>query len=61
MNESDRIEELQEKKIEFIFNESMLSEDDSPSWFEVSEAENEAEAKWDETDDGKELKALLGQ
>ena len=56
-----RIQELEEKKFEFILNESFIQEDKSPSWYEVAEAEHEAERKWDETDDGKELKSLLGQ
>jgi len=57
----DRIQELEEKKFEFILNESFIQEDESPSWYEVSEAEREAECKWEETDDGKELKSLLNQ
>lgn len=56
----DRIEELQEKLHEFILNESVF-EDDHPSWGEVLEAQIEAESKWDETDEGKELKALLDE
>lgn len=58
MSKNDRISELQEKKDEFILNESVFA-DDHPSWLEVAEAEAEAERKWDETDEGKELKALL--
>lgn len=54
---SERIEELQEMKEEFILNESELPE--NPSWGELAEAQAEAERKWEETDDGKELKALL--
>ena len=59
MNRNERIEELQEKRHEFILNESVFA-DDNPSWGEVAEAENEAEARWNETDEGKELIALLG-
>ena len=55
---SDRIDELEEKKEEFILNES-VTPDDHPSWGELAEAQAEAERKWDETDEGKELKALL--
>jgi hypothetical protein len=55
---TDRIEELQEKRDEFILNESVF-EDENPSWGEVFEANAEAEKRWDETDDGKELAKLL--
>jgi hypothetical protein len=58
MNTSDRIAELQEKLDEFILNESIYA-DDNPSWGEVAEAQAEAEARWNETDDGKELRELL--
>lgn len=54
----ERIEELQEKKSEFVLNESVY-EDDNPSWAEVAEAEDEAEARWNKTEDGRELNALL--
>ena len=57
-NKQDRIAELEEIKQEYILNESVFA-DDSPSWGEVAEAEAIAESKWDETDDGKELKSLL--
>lgn len=53
-----RIEDLQEKMNEFILNESIF-EDDHPSWGEVAEAQAVAEVKWSETEEGKELKALL--
>lgn len=56
----ERIEELQEKMQEFILNESVFA-DDHPSWGEVAEAQTIAESKWDETDEGKELKALLSK
>ena len=55
-----RISELEEMKQEFILNESVFA-DDSPSWAEVAEANAEAESRWDETDNGKELKSLLDQ
>lgn len=54
----ERIEELEETKEEFILNESE-TEDDSPSWAEIAESQSTAEEKWDETEDGQELKALL--
>ena len=54
----DRIEELQEKRHEFILNESVFA-DDNPSWGEVAEAEQKAELKWNETAEGKELRELL--
>jgi hypothetical protein len=57
---TDRIEELQEKRNEFIFSE-LVFEDENPSWGEVFEANAKAEQKWNETDDGKELKSLLDQ
>jgi hypothetical protein len=60
MNINDRIEELEEKKEEFIFNEAIYA-DDHPSWAEIAEAQAEAEARWNETDEGKELIALLGE
>jgi hypothetical protein len=55
---TERIEELQEKRTEFIFNEALYS-DENPSWGEVAEAEGKAEKLWNETDDGKELAKLL--
>ncbi len=59
MNETnERIQELQEKMNEFILNESVFA-DENPSWEEVLEAQIEAERKWNETEEGKELKALL--
>ena len=58
MNTNDRIEELEEKKNEFILNESVYV-DENPSWGEVFEANAIAGQKWNETDDGKELVKLL--
>lgn len=58
MNAFDRLAELQEKRDEFILNESVY-EDENPSWGEVAEAQDEAERRWNETDDGKELINLL--
>lgn len=55
----ERIEELEEKKSEFILNESWINEDESPSWGDIAEKNAEAESKWDETEEGEELKALL--
>ena len=60
MDKIERIEELQDMKLEFLFNEAVF-EDESPSWQEVADAYDEAERKWDETDEGKELKALLNE
>lgn len=57
MDNIERIEELQEKRNEFIFSESVYKTE-NPSWGEVSEAQGEAEVKWLQTDEGKELKAL---
>ena len=57
MNRDERIAELQEKQDEFIINESILPE--NPSWGDLLEAQAEAEARWNETDEGKELTALL--
>lgn len=58
MNEKEqRIKDLEEKRDEYILNESVLPE--NPSWGELADAQAEAERRWDETDDGKELKALL--
>jgi len=54
-----RIEELEEEKSEFILNESNIDEEKSPSWEDVADANAEAESKWDETDEGQELKTLL--
>jgi hypothetical protein len=58
MDTNERIAELEEKKLEYILNEAVF-EDDNPSWGEVAEANAEAESRWDKTDDGRELKALL--
>ena len=54
----NRTEELLEKKDEFILNESVFA-DKNPSWGEVADAQSEAEIRWNETDEGKELIALL--
>ena len=54
-----RISELEEMKQEYILNESWIPEEQSPSWGDVAEANAVAESKWDETDNGKELKSLL--
>lgn len=53
----DRIAELIELRNEFILNESVFA-DDSPSWGEVADAQAEAERKWNETDEGNELREL---
>ena len=58
MNSLDRLAELQEKRDEFILNESVF-EDDNPSWGEVAEAEAKAQELWNETDEGKEMKMLV--
>lgn len=60
MNKNERIQELEEKRDEFILNEAVFA-DDHPSWGELAEAQAEAESRWDETDEGKELKALLAE
>jgi hypothetical protein len=57
-NVLDRIEELEEMKDEFILNESVFA-DNHPSWGEVIDAQCEAGAIWDLSEDGKELKELL--
>ena len=56
-----RIEELQDAKEEFVLNESMIPEDvnPNPSWEEVAIASNDAESRWEDTDEGQELKVLL--
>ena len=58
MDTNERIAELQEKMNEFILNESVFA-DDHPSWQELADAQSIAESKWDETNEGKELKDLL--
>ena len=58
MNPQDRMEELQEKRQEFILENSDIGQR-SVSWGELAELQAEAESKWNETDEGKELKALL--
>lgn len=55
-----RFKELVEKMHEFILNESVFA-DDNPSWGEVAEAEFEAMQKWNETDEGKEMTALIAE
>lgn len=57
---TDRIEELREKREEFILNESVF-EDENPSWGEVFQAQTKAEKQWNETNDGKEFRLLLDQ
>jgi len=58
MNLQDRMKELQEMKQEFIFHESWIPEEQSPSWGDIAEVNAKAELLWDATDDGKELKDL---
>jgi len=58
MNTNYRIQELEEKRDEFILNESVFA-DENPSWGEVVDANAIAERQWNETDDGKELKGLI--
>jgi hypothetical protein len=53
-----RFKELVEKMHEFILNESIFA-DDHPSWSEVADAEFIAMGKWNETDEGKEMTALI--
>lgn len=55
----ERIEELEEMKSEYILNESAIPEEQSPSWEDLLDTQTAAESKWDETDEGIELKALL--
>lgn len=57
MTPNERIEELQEKRNEYILNESVFP-DDNPSWGEMHEAQAIALAQWNNTDEGKELIAL---
>ncbi len=54
----ERIKALEEKRDEFILNESVFA-DDHPSWGEIVDAQCEAGSIWDLSDDGKELKAML--
>src|SRR5688572_8252208 len=56
----ERIEELQEKMNEFILNHADIGQR-SVSWGELAELQVVAESEWDETDEGKELKALLDE
>ena len=58
MDTKNRIAELQEKMQEFILNEAVF-DDENPSWEECAIASNEAERKWNETEEGKELARLL--
>jgi hypothetical protein len=55
-----RVADLQEKRDEYILNES-VTPDDHPSWGELADAQAGAEDAWNETEEGKELKALLGE
>ena len=57
MDTNYRIEELEEKRDEFILNEAVFA-DENPSWGEVVDANAIAEQQWNETDDGKELQEL---
>jgi len=57
MDTNYRIEELEEKRDEFILNEAVFA-DENPSWGEVADANAIAEQQWNETDDGKELQEL---
>lgn len=52
----ERIEELESERDEFILNETQSEE--SISWGELSEEQAKAEEKWNETDEGIELKNL---
>jgi hypothetical protein len=56
----ERIAQLEDEKESFILEYSALPEEDAPSWGDVLEAQTDAESKWDETDEGQELKALQG-
>lgn len=58
MSTEERIAELEEKKSEFILEHSDIGQR-SVSWGELAELQARAESQWNETDDGKELKALL--
>lgn len=58
MNTQERIEELQEKMQEFILEHSDIGQR-SVSWGELIELQGLAETLWNETDEGKELAALL--
>jgi hypothetical protein len=55
---NDRIEELQEKMQEFILEHADIGQR-SASWGELADLQAVAESEWNETDEGKELKALL--
>jgi hypothetical protein len=55
---TERIDELQEKMHEFILNHADIGQR-SVSWGELAELQSIAESDWNETDDGKELIALL--
>jgi hypothetical protein len=55
-----RFKELVEKMHEFILNESVFA-DDNHSWGEVADAESVAMGKWNETDEGKEMTALIAE
>jgi hypothetical protein len=60
MNTQERIEELQEKMQEYILNHADIGQR-NVSWGELADLQAIAESKWDETDEGKEIKALLGE
>jgi hypothetical protein len=60
MNTKNRIEELQEKMQEYILNHADIGQR-SVSWGELADLQAIAESKWNETDEGKELAALLGK
>lgn len=58
MTTKERIEELQEKMQEFILEHSDIGQR-SVSWGELADLQAVAESEWNETDEGKELAALL--
>jgi hypothetical protein len=60
MNTQERIEELQEKMQEFILEHMDIGQR-SVSWGELAYLSATAEDQWNETDEGKELAALLGE
>ena len=55
-----RIEELEEMRQEYILEHSDIGQR-SVSWGELTEMQAKAESLWDKTDEGRELKALLGE
>jgi len=60
MTTKERIEELQEKMQEYILNHADIGQR-SVSWGELADLQAIAESAWNETDEGKELKALLDE